>query len=359
MLLTMRKASNNSSRKFIQAAGHRDSIQLDTTTSGRLLKAHSENEVQILKLLNSDPHLCEFVPKYYETREFDENKCPKTIENKNNNNNASHTNRQTNSQTNSQTNTRNNSLHNLQHTIRNNSITNIIKQNSIINKNKKSEGFFQKTIKWMVIEDLTVDYVDVQLLDVKMGRITYDVMEKGVSDKFRSDLFEKLKKEKDNTLTKLELERGTITKERYLNWRDHQSTTGKFGYRFEGIQSASDEKVKTTGMCRDPDEARVLLRKYLEYADECFAKQMVSRLERIKQALEKSTLTSHLRMIGVSLLFMYDRDTTFSCMNVGMIDFGKVKWVEEANDDLKSEWLFGLTNLIDLFKRYSKRPGST
>ena len=56
---------------------------------------------------------------------------------------------------------------------------------------------------------------------------------------------------------------------------------------------------------------------------------------------------------------MYDRDTTFSCMNVGMIDFGKVKWVEEANDDLKSEWLFGLTNLIDLFKRYSKRPGST
>lgn len=121
----------------------------------------------------------------------------------------------------------------------------------------------------MVIEDLTVDYVDVQLLDVKMGRITYDVMEKGVSDKFRSDLFEKLKKEKDNTLTKLELERGTITKERYLNWRDHQSTTGKFGYRFEGIQSASDEKVKTTGMCRDPDEARVLLRKYLEYT-ECF-----------------------------------------------------------------------------------------
>jgi len=285
------------------------------------------------------------------TREFDENKNPKNTENKNKNN-SNNT-----SQTNSQPNSRNNSLHNLQNTSRNNSITNIIKQNSIINKNKKSPP--QKTSKWMVLEDLTVDYVDVQLLDVKMGRITYDVTEKGVADKFRSDLFVKLKKEKDNTLTKVELERGTITKERYLNWRDHQSTTGKFGYRFEGIQSASDEKVKTTGMCRDPDEAIVLLRKYLEYADESFAKQMVSRLERIKQALEKSILTSHLRMIGVSLLFMYDRDTTFSCMNVGMIDFGKVKWVEEADDDLRSEWLFGLTNLIDLFKRYSKRPGST
>ena len=115
------------------------------------------------------------------------------------------------------------------------------------------------------MEDLTTDIVDVQLLDVKMGRITYDAEEKGVSDKYRVDLFNKLSKEENNTLSEEEIKRGSITKQRYLDWRDHQSTTAKYGYRFEGIQSASDEKVKTTGMCRTPDEAIVLLRKYLNY----------------------------------------------------------------------------------------------
>ena len=95
------------------------------------------------------------------------------------------------------------------------------------------------------------------------------------------------------------------------------------------------------------------------YADENVVKNMVSRLERIKSGLERSSLTSHLKMIGVSFLFMYDRDDTFSSMNVAMIDFGKVKFYEKPEDDFKTEWLFGLTNLIDLFKRYSARPSSS
>ena len=209
------------------------------------------------------------------------------------------------------------------------------------------------------MEDLTHDIIDVQLLDVKMGRITYDDSENGVKTKFRADLYEKLKKEENNTLTEEEVLRKTITKQRYLDWRDHQSTTAKFGYRFEGIQSQEGAKIKTTGQCRDPDEAMVLLRKYLEHSNISIVRQMIARLERIKIGLEKSPLISHLKMIGVSLLFIYDRDETFGSMNVGMIDFGKVKYLEETDDCLREEWLFGLGNLIELFKRYSQRPSSS
>lgn len=310
--------SSATARKFRQAAGHRNSIQIDVSSQGRILKAFSPNEVDLLERLNGDPYLCEFVPNFYG--------CKTTFGKPEEAINEPR------------------------------SSPRLPKSPSSAHlKVSSAKGQLTKQpSEWMILQDLTADIQEVQLLDVKLGRVTFDVNEKGVRTKLREDLYEKMVREDGQSLSAEEKIRKTITKERYLDWRDTQSTSRIHGYRFEGIQ-ATEEKIKTTGFCETPDQAMVLLRRYLEHASQDVVKIMVSRLEHIKRNLQISPLSKHLKMVGVSLLFMYDRDDClphYATTSIGMIDFGKVKYIEEPTTDLQYEWLFGLGNLIELFKQY-------
>lgn len=232
----MSQSVYNQMRKkyIIQAAGHRDSIQLDNNSGSKILKLYDDNEHKMIKILNRDKYFKSHVPRFFGTKIDD------------------------------------------------------LQQEHII------------------MENLTHKFININIMDAKLGFLTFDDEDKSVTVKQRSDLYQKMVKSKTlNLLTAEERERKWITKARYLGFRDQETTTTEYGYRFEGI-SNGDEKTKTSGACKNPDQAGQLLRKFLKNADRAIIDQFVSELKTIKANISSSPLFPNLKIIGLSLLFIYE-----------------------------------------------------
>lgn len=101
---------------------------------------------------------------------------------------------------------------------------------------------------WISLQDLTNNYINAQIADIKIGRYTYYPDEKGLTSKQRPDLYQKLIKQDPLEPTDQENQSKSITKKRYLDYRDTSSTTREFGYRFEGLQ-VKGESIDVKRVC--------------------------------------------------------------------------------------------------------------
>ena len=307
----------------VQAAGHRNSIQLSNEDKNLILKIYDKNEHQILKLLNEDLFFRQHVPKLQGT--------------------------------------------------------------SFINgPNNESES---EPEKYLTMENLTSNFQNFTVLDVKMGFQTFDDEDVGVKTKPRSDLYQKFitnlenskKISNDNNsnstfnmdlLTETEKLNKTLTKARYLSIRDAESTTFLYGYRFEGISNNVDEeRITTTGKCSNEKQAIDLLYLFLQFGNQQIVKKFILNLKKILLDIQKSPLFLNLKFIGNSLLFIYENDYSpevsgmsregVNCddCRLGIIDFAKVKYDRENSgkyNEHQRKWLKGLENLIEVFEAFYK-----
>ncbi|CAG9537000.1 unnamed protein product [Cercopithifilaria johnstoni] len=204
------------------------------------------------------------------------------------------------------------------------------------------------------IEDLTALFDDPMIMDIKMGTRTF--LEAEVNNKIvRNDLYEKMVSLDPYEPTEEEHVAKAITKMRYMQFREKESSTGTLGYRIEaakmpgGILQNSFKKVKT-----HEDISGTLLEFFGQHISTT-GFHILQRLKRLREAVQKSLFFRTHEVIGSSLLLMYD--ATYA--NVWMIDFAKSIPVEIDSVNHWREWIFGnhedgyfvgLDNLIQIME---------
>lgn len=206
------------------------------------------------------------------------------------------------------------------------------------------------------IEDLLQKFNDPNIMDIKMGTRTF--LESEVDNpKLREDLYDKLVKIDPLEPTAEEQSQKAVTKLRYMQFRENQSSSAMLGFRIEAVKVAGKhpqtdwKKVKTT------DQVAEAMCKFFNFnRNVCLS--ALKRMKDMKKHLEASKFFKTHELIGSSLLILYDADET---VGVWMIDFTKTlpipanfrklshrqPWQPGNHED---GYLFGLDNLIQILK---------
>jgi len=198
--------------------------------------------------------------------------------------------------------------------------------------------------KYLELENLTKDCIAPSVMDIKLGKKTFIPDPKNTAK--REDLFLKMQKLDPTSLTTEELASKTVTKCRYLQFRDDLSTTSEFGFRIEGISFAKEvdlkfenpEKVELQRMKKP--EAMKNFDNFME-ANGLEKKHVVKEMEEFREAATKSEYLQNHQLIGCSLLLIADS----KILTLKLIDFAKSKIVDK-DDEKDDSWRVGLNNLI-------------
>lgn len=214
----------------------------------------------------------------------------------------------------------------------------------------KSESFIE-------IQDLTALFNDPAIMDIKIGTRTFSECEVQNGAK-RSDLYKKMIALSPDEPTEEEHTAKAITKMRYMQFREMESSTACLGFRIEaakmpgGLLQKSFKKVKTR------DEIAKTLRAFFGERIDTVRDQLLWRLKRLRNAVQESHFFRNHEVVGSSLLIMYDSVRA----GVWMIDFAKSFPVEGHVMDHRTEWqmgnhedgyLTGVDNLIQIMEEMS------
>uniref|UniRef100_A0A7S0ELU7 Kinase n=1 Tax=Hanusia phi TaxID=3032 RepID=A0A7S0ELU7_9CRYP len=206
-----------------------------------------------------------------------------------------------------------------------------------------------------ILQDLTAGLKSPCLMDIKMGKRTFQESEVS-NKKKRMDLLEKMIKAAPDEPTPAEVQEG-ITKLRYMQFRERLSSSGHFGFRLEmvkaGKNSISKDDTKTISYRSD---IQISFHKFLNGRTKVWA-GCLERLKLLRSMLEASEWFRVHELVGSSLLFVYDEEEEGK-MGVWMIDFAHANKVPVKLDHRK-EWeegnhedgyLYGLDSLIEIWQ---------
>uniref|UniRef100_A0A915INT0 Kinase n=1 Tax=Romanomermis culicivorax TaxID=13658 RepID=A0A915INT0_ROMCU len=198
------------------------------------------------------------------------------------------------------------------------------------------------------IEDLTRMFDNPAIMDIKLGTRTF--LESEVSNsKKRSDLFQKMIQLDPTEPTLEENEEKAITKLRYMQFRERESSSASLGFRIDGIKLI------------------VVMMQFLNLEkSNIFLARAIDRLKELRTVVEKSLFFACHEVIGSSLLILYDDQM----LNIFLIDFAKAIPLPFHVDggririDHRSPWtlsnkedgyLTGLDNLIEILESMSAK----
>ncbi|KAJ8014866.1 hypothetical protein DPEC_G00020220 [Dallia pectoralis] len=204
------------------------------------------------------------------------------------------------------------------------------------------------------LEDLLSGLKNPVIMDCKMGVRTYqeeELTRAQTKPTLRADMYLKMKKADPTAPTKEENEQQGVTKWRYMQWRDCNSSSSTLGFRIEGVMMDNGTVHR--------DFKKALTAVQVTEALLCFTKSQLpilksyhSRLQALGESLKESPFFKTHEVIGSSLLFVHDRTSKAS---IWMIDFGKtipvpsgmelrhnVPWALGNRED---GYLIGLANL--------------
>lgn len=208
---------------------------------------------------------------------------------------------------------------------------------------------------YLELEDLLANFVNPNVMDVKMGVRTF--LETEVTKKaLRKDLLEKMMSLDPDEPTAEEKKNG-ITKLRYMEFRELKSSSRNLGFRIEGIKRSNEKPATDFKKVHSTDQAAEAIETFLPEKGSALRSVVMNtfmeRLEDLREALDRSNFFSHHECIGSSLLFLYDQTGE---AGVWMIDFGKTDKVEK-NMLHNVEWelgtredgyLLGMQNLMNI-----------
>eukprot|EP00042_Codosiga_hollandica_P023453 m.92950 g.92950 ORF g.92950 m.92950 type:complete len:388 (-) comp51188_c0_seq4:62-1225(-) len=214
-----------------------------------------------------------------------------------------------------------------------------------------------ESVSYLELQDLLVYFDNPCIMDVKMGIRTFLESEVGKNTR-RMDLLEKMMAVDANEATDEEKELG-ISKLRYMQFRERESTTQSLGFRLEGIKLGAQETRSDFKKVKTVEEVGKMLSYYLPGREtalhDIVASRIVQRLFQLRETLQQSRFFQDFELIGTSILFIYDHT---GHAGLWMIDFGKSTkvdvpithdqpWVLGNRED---GYLTGLNNLIKFFK---------
>ncbi|KRZ71129.1 Inositol-trisphosphate 3-kinase A, partial [Trichinella papuae] len=202
--------------------------------------------------------------------------------------------------------------------------------------NDPLSNFVAKFYLFIEIEDLTRHFNNPAIMDVKIGTRTFLESEVNNPAK-RADLYKKMIAIDGNEPTEEEHADKAITKLRYMQFRERESSTAEFGFRIEAIKSSDGHTEKNFKRVKSKDEIMEILINFFGPDSKKVRGIFVKRLKVLRRKLLRSAVFMTHEFIGSSLLFMYDKKHA----DVWMIDFAKVCPVETVTLNHTSSWQLG------------------
>uniref|UniRef100_A0A0N4Z1M5 Kinase n=1 Tax=Parastrongyloides trichosuri TaxID=131310 RepID=A0A0N4Z1M5_PARTI len=229
---------------------------------------------------------------------------------------------------------------------------------------KYYKEIFHKNESFIEIQDLLAQFCDTEsraIMDIKIGQRTF--LENEVSNqKKRPDLYKKMIDIDPNEPTEEEHTEGAITKLRYMQFRERESSTATLGFRIEAAKTSEGALKKNFKKIKTEEQiTETLLNFFEDYETGKIRRQVLERLYEMRDKIEKSEFFKHHEVVGSSLLIVHDRIKA----GVWMIDFAKSN---EVDDNLildhRRKWevgnhedgyLVGIDNLIKLIENINER----
>uniref|UniRef100_A0A0K0F509 Kinase n=1 Tax=Strongyloides venezuelensis TaxID=75913 RepID=A0A0K0F509_STRVS len=229
---------------------------------------------------------------------------------------------------------------------------------------KYYKEIFHKNESFIEIQDLLAQFSDTEnraIMDIKIGQRTF--LESEVSNqKKRADLYKKMIDIDPNEPTPEEHEEGAITKLRYMQFRERESSTASLGFRIEAAKTSEGELKKNFKKIKTPEQIKETLLNFFEdYDTGKIRGQVLERLYEMRDRIEKSTFFKYHEVVGSSLLIVHDRNK----VGVWMIDFAKSNQIDNGSTlDHRRPWkvgnhedgyLVGIDNLIKIIESVDER----
>jgi len=218
------------------------------------------------------------------------------------------------------------------------------------------QGFVYRDGKEFIkMENLLMGYVNPNVMDCKIGVRTF--LESDVADlKPRLDLLEKMDNVDKNYATAEERRIG-VTKLRYMQFREIQSSSANLGFRIEASMKHVKElkedvfdDVNALKRILSKQDVETHFRKFFEGRRDVIEK-IRSKFHLMRDILNRSDFFAHHEMVGSSMLFLWDDSGK---ADVTIIDFGKtipredpghnIQW-NEATQNHADGYLIGFTSL--------------
>ncbi|XP_044755119.1 inositol-trisphosphate 3-kinase homolog [Coccinella septempunctata] len=208
--------------------------------------------------------------------------------------------------------------------------------------------------KYIELQDLLHGFEDPFVIDIKMGTRTF--LESEVKNtKARPDLYQKMIAIDPNAPTEEEHLQKAVTKLRYMQFREQQSSSSSLGFRIEAIKCPGSPPVTDLKKVKSIDEIQETLKLFLRGKDGVKLR-LIQKLCKTRNIIDESEFFKTREVIGSSLFIIYDDNRE----GVWLIDFAKTHKVPDGLlVDHKSAWsqgnheeglLFGMNKLICILK---------
>lgn len=199
------------------------------------------------------------------------------------------------------------------------------------------------------LQDLLFGFNDPHVMDIKMGTRTF--LESEVSKTMaRSDLYQKMIAVDPNAPTEQEHEQRAVTKLRYMQFREQQSSTCSHGFRIEAMKLPGTPPI-TLKKVKSHEEVLDTMKTFLRKKEET-RRNLLKRLKNLRTKIEESKYFQTHEIIGSSIFMIYDNEK----VGVWLIDFAKTYELPEGfkvthrrpweQGNHEEGFLFGLDNLI-------------
>ncbi|XP_015180231.1 PREDICTED: inositol-trisphosphate 3-kinase A isoform X1 [Polistes dominula] len=199
------------------------------------------------------------------------------------------------------------------------------------------------------LQDLLFGFNDPHVMDIKMGTRTF--LESEVSKTMaRSDLYQKMIAVDPNAPTEQEHEQRAVTKLRYMQFREQQSSTCSHGFRIEAMKLPGTPPI-TLKKVKSHEEVLNTMKTFLRNKEET-RRNLLKRLKNLRTKIEQSKYFQTHEIIGSSIFMIYDNEK----VGVWLIDFAKTYELPEGlkvthrrpweQGNHEEGFLFGLDNLI-------------
>lgn len=223
--------------------------------------------------------------------------------------------------------------------------------------------------RYLEMKDLLIDFTSPAIMDVKIGTRTYvgedddDEDDDGDDDERsqgqerpRPDLYKKMISIDASEPTDAERTDSSITKFRYMDYRDSISSTKTLGFRIEAIKLLDSSSSKDFKTLKDKDAVKEQFRCFSASSPQ-LQRRFLQRLHQLRDTLETSAFFRSHEVVGSSLLFAHDSNAN---LGVWMIDFCNTdplpagveinhcsKWALGSHED---GYLFGVDTIINIFE---------
>jgi len=190
---------------------------------------------------------------------------------------------------------------------------------------------------FLEIEDLLTGFeCDAAVMDLKIGSRTFLESEVTNSSE-RPDLYNKMVKVDPTAPTPEEHEAQAVTKLRYMQFREEQSSTSSLGFRIEAVKFRdSKEPVSDLKTTKTESEVGTIMSKFLP-ENPTLRSQLLNRLSDIRDALESSEFFQTHEIIGSSVLLIHDSQRA----GAWLIDFAKTIPSPVGRLSHRAKWQMG------------------